>query len=416
MTDRLDIAGLTRPGDVIAWPGGSAEPTRLLELLNASLDTVQAAELVTNISLTETIDAHRVAARGIRVRALGGAGTNRRLAEVGVLDVMPAHYSALPDMVVDGYLKIDVVLVQVAADGHIFRQSPTVDYVTDAIPRARVVIAQVNDQAPAVEGDTGLTTGDIDHLIHVSHAIVEVRAQPISGVARAIGERVARLVGDGDTLQLGVGALPDAVLGCLGDRRDLGLHSGTIGDCAADLVDAGVVTNKRKPVDTGLTVTAGLLGTKRLYTWGHRNPLLRLRSPRYTHDNAVHALIPNLIGINAALEVDLTGQINAEVGGNRHLGMVGGQADFMRGCLRSRGGRSILALESTARGGTLSRIVPKLSAGVVTTSRSDSDIVVTEYGIAELRGRTLAERAKALIAIAHPDFRRDLQAAGDHLL
>ncbi len=416
MADSIDIAGLIRRGDAIAWTGASAEPTRLLEMLNSALDTVSAVEFVTNLSLAETLEAKRVAARGIRVRALGGAGTNRRFADVGVLDVMPAHYSMLPDMVVDGFLKIDVVLAQVAADGRGFRQSPTVDYVTDAIPRARVVIAQVNDQAPVIEGDTVIAASDVDHVITVSYPLVEVRAQVINDVAHTIGKNVARLVADGDTLQVGLGAIPDAVLKSLSGRRDLGLHSGTLGDCAADLVDAGVVTNIRKPIDTGLTVTAGLLGTKRLYDWGHRNPRLRLRSPRYTHDTVVHAQIPNLVGINAALEIDLSGQINAEVGGNRHLGMVGGQADFMRGCLRSRGGRSILALEATARGGTLSRIVPKLSGGVVTTSRSDTDFVVTEYGIAGLRGRTLAERARALIAIAHPDFRRSLEIAADGLL
>ena len=206
------------------------------------------------------------------------------------------------------------------------------------------------------------------------------------------------------------------MLECLAGRRDLGLHSGTIGDRAAELVDRGVITNRRKPIDTGLCVTAGLLGMRWLYEWAHRNQVLRLKSPRYTHDTAVHALIPNLIGINAALEVDLTGQINAEVAGNRHIGMVGGHGDFMRGCMRSRGGRGIIALESTARGGTLSRIVPGLSGGIVTTSRSDADIVVTEHGIAELRGRTVGERAKALIGIAHPDFRHGLEAAADGLI
>jgi acyl-CoA hydrolase len=179
----------------------------------------------------------------------------------------------------------------------------------------------------------------------------------------------------------------------------------------ADLVEANVITNRRKPIDTGKCVTAGLIGTHRLYRWAHRNACLELRSPRYTHDNLVHRQIPNLIGINTALEVDLTGQMNAEVVGRQHIGMVGGHADFLRGCHRSSGGRGIVAMASTARGGSISRIVACLSGGIVTTARSDADIVVTEYGIAELRGRSVSERARQLIAIAHPNFRRALSEA-----
>ena len=265
-------------------------------------------------------------------------------------------------------------------------------------------------------GDTDISAADIDHLIHVSHPPVEIPATTPGDAARAIGAHVARLIGDGATLQVGLGALPDACLMALTGKRDLGLHSGVIGDRAADLVDAGVVTNRRKPLDTGLSVTAGLLGTQRLYRWAHRHPTLRMRNAVYTHDTATHAQLPNLIGINSALEVDLTGQMNAEVASGRSIGMIGGHGDFMRGCQRSPGGRAILALEATARGGKVSRIVPRLADGIVTSSRSDADVVVTEYGIAELRGRTVSERAKALIAIAHPDFRKSLEAAADGLV
>jgi acyl-CoA hydrolase len=416
MSDDLDLAGLTRPGDLIAWSGASGEPTRLLEMLNDCLDRVEARAFFTNVGVSAAIEAPRVAARGIRVRAVGGAGTNRRFAEAGLLDVMPGHYSSLCDMVVDGFLPIDVALVQLATDGVALYQSPAVDYIADALPRARVVVAEVNEQAPVVEGDTRVSFADVDHIVRTSRSVVEVGGQAGSDVAKTIGQHVARLVPDGATLQTGIGSLPDAVLECLVARRDLGLHSGTIGDRAADLVEMGVINNRKKPIDTGLSVTAGLLGMRRAYAWAHRNPGLRLRSPRYTHDTATHALIPNLFGINSALEVDLTGQVNAEVAGDRHIGMVGGHGDFMRGCMRSRGGRGIVALESTARAGKMSRIVPRLSAGVVTTSRSDADVIVTEYGIAELRGRTLAERARALIAIAHPDFRRDLETAAERLV
>ena len=414
MSEAIDFARLIREGDTIAWSGAAAEPGHLVALLNAQLDRIPPCSALIGLGLTQTLDAARVAGR-LRIRALGGAGTSRRFQDVG-LDVLPAHYSAIPDLVAQEVVKVDVVLAQLACDGDMHLLTPMIDYVADAIPLARTVIAEVNDQAPCVLGDTAVARGDIDHLIPVSHPILELRPSAPGAVERAIGEHVARLIADKATLQVGLGTLPDAVLQCLASKRGLGLHSGTIGDGVANLVEAGVITNRHKPIDTGLCVTAGLLGTARLYRWAHRNPLLRLRSPRITHDYLVLSQIPNLIGINATLEVDLTGQMNAEVAGSRHIGLIGGHADFMRGCLRSQGGRGIVVLQSTARKGTLSRIVAKLSGGIVTTSRSDADVVVTEYGIAELRGRTVSERAAALIAIAHPDYREQLAAQADNLV
>jgi acyl-CoA hydrolase len=411
----IDIASQIREGDTIAWSSAAAEPTALLKLLDAQMDHVPACRAFIGLSVSTTLDAARMVGR-MRAVTLGGAGTNQRFAAAGNMDVLPVHYSALPRLVVDGHLKFDVVLVQLATDGAAHRLSLMTDYLTSALPRARVVIAEVNDQAPCVLGDTAVSAADIDHVVHVSHPPVEIPATMPGDAARAIGAHVARLIGDGATLQVGLGALPDACLMALSGKRDLGLHSGVIGDRAADLVEAGNITNRRKPLDTGLSVTAGLLGTQRLYRWAHRHPTLRMRNAVYTHDTANHAQLPNLIGINSALEVDLTGQMNAEVAGGRSIGMIGGHGDFMRGCQRSPGGRAILALEATARGGKVSRIVPRLPDGIVTSSRSDADVVVSEYGIAELRGRTVSERARALIAIAHPDFRKDLQAAAEQLV
>ena len=413
--DAIDIASSIRDGDTIAWSSAAAEPTVLLQALDGQMDRVPACRAFIGLSVTTTLDAAKMAGR-MRAVTLGGAGTNQRFAAAGNMDVLPAHYSALPRLVADGHLKLDVVLVQLAADGAGLRLTLMTDYLTPALPRARVVIAEVNDQAPCVFGDTDVSADDIDHIIHVSHPPVEIPATIPGDAATAIGVHVARLIGDGATLQVGHGALPDACLMALSNKRDLGLHSGVIGDRAAELVDAGVITNRRKPLDMGFSVTAGLLGTQRLYRWAHRHPTLRMRNAVTTHDTATHAQLPNLFGINSALEVDLTGQMNAEVAGGRGIGMIGGHGDFMRGCQRSPGGRAILALEATARGGKISRIVARLPDGIVTSSRSDADVVVTEYGIAELRGRTVSERAKALIAIAHPDFRKCLQAASEGLV
>lgn len=420
LATRIEIASHIREGDTVAWSSGAAEPTELLRALNAQMDRVPSCRAFIGLSVSTTLDAARMAGR-VRAMTLGGAGTNQRFAAAvnmptTNMDVLPTHYSALPRLVSDGHLKLDVVLVQLAIDGAKHLLTLMTDYLTPALPRARVVIAEVNDQAPSVLGDTDISATDIDHLIRVSHPPVEIPATMPGDAARAIGTHVARLIGDGAILQVGLGALPDACLMALTGRRDLGLHSGVIGDRAADLVDAGVINNRRKPLDTGLSVTAGLLGTQRLYRWAHHHPTLRMRNSVYTHDTATHAQLPNLTGINSALEVDLTGQMNAEVAGRRSIGMIGGHGDFMRGCQRSPGGRAILALEATARGGKISRIVPRLADGIVTSSRSDADVVVTEYGIAELRGRTVSERAKALIAIAHPDFRKSLEAAADGLV
>jgi acetyl-CoA hydrolase len=412
MADPIDLAALIRPDDRLAWSGGPMEPAELLGAFDRQLDRVPRASVLLNLSLAQSVDAARLAAR-MHIVALGGAVTNRRFQDIGALDVLPVNYSMLPHLVASGGLAIDVVLLQLAADGEAFNLSLMVDHLADAVPRARTVVAEVNDRLPVTGGDTRIEAADVDHLICVSRRPLEVAPQPTGATEKAIAAHVSRLIGDGATLQVGLGSLPDAVLESLTGKKDLGLHSGSIGDRVAHLVDGGVITNRRKPIDTGKCVAGTLLGSERLYRWAHRNACLEMRSPRYTHDVLVHAAIPRLIGINTALEVDLTGQMNAEVAENRHVGMVGGHSDFMRGCLRSPGGRGIIVMQATARNGTVSRIVSRLSGGIVTTARSDADIVVTEYGLAELRGRSVSERARELIAIAHPDFRKPLSKAAD---
>jgi acyl-CoA hydrolase len=414
--EELDLAGLMRDGDCVGWSAGPVEPVQLLHTLDKQLDRVPRASTLLNLSLVSSIDAERLAAR-LQVIALGGAVTNRRFQDFGALDVLPISYSVLPDLVASGRFPINVILLQLAADGGSFNLSLMVDHLADALASARTVVAEINDLLPVTYGDTRVEQGHIKYAIPVSRKPIEVAARPARAIEREIASHVSRLISDGATLQIGLGFLPDAILESLADKRDLGVHSGTIGDRVVDLVEAGVITNRKKPIDTGRCVAGTLLGSQRLYRWAHRNPFLAMRSPRYTHDILVHADIPRLVGINTALEVDLTGQMNAEIAKGRHVGMVGGHGDFMRGCARSQGGRGIIALQATARNGTVSRIVARLSEGIVTTARCDADIVVTEYGIAELRGRTVSERARQLIAIAHPDFRRSLsQAAGTGLV
>jgi acyl-CoA hydrolase len=206
---------------------------------------------------------------------------------------------------------------------------------------------------------------------------------------------------------MGIGAVPEVMLRLLRDRKDLGVHSGMVGDGLVDLIEAGAVTNARKRIDSGVSIAGALIGTRRLYDFAHQNPELRMCNTAYTHEAAVMAQLDDLVTINSALEVDLTGQVNAEQSGAAYLGGTGGQLDFVRGGARSLGGHAIIALPATAKKGTISRITATLS-GPVTTPRSDVDVIVTEFGAAQLRGQSLAERTKRLIAIAHPDFQEDL--------
>jgi acetyl-CoA hydrolase len=278
------------------------------------------------------------------------------------------------------------------------------------VARARVVIAEINDRVPFTYGDVTLPASRITCAVQVSRPPVQVLPAKIGETDQAIARIVANYIDDGAVLQVGIGAVPDAILRLLHDRRDLGVHSGMLGDSIVDLVEAGVVNNARKPFDVGVSVTTALIGTQRLYDYAHDNTRIAVRSSPYTHDAGILSKLPKLVTINSAVEVDLTGQVNAEQSGSQYVGGTGGQVDFVRAGARSPGGHSIIALPATAKDGKISRITVNLS-GPVTTARSDVDVIVTELGAAELKGQTLAERARRLINIAHPDFREELSRA-----
>jgi acyl-CoA hydrolase len=315
-------------------------------------------------------------------------------------------------MIEQGLIGCDVAFVQVSppdADGnHSFGLIN--DFVQAAVAKARVVIAEVNERVPFTLGDAVLPAARIDCAVHVARMPVEVPPAKITETDLAIAKIVAGYIADGTVLQVGIGATPDAILRLLHDRRDLGVHSGMIGDGLVDLVEAGVITNALKPIDAGVSITGALIGTRRLYEFVERNPKIGMRGSSYTHSDATLSRLTRLVTINSAMEVDLTGQVNAEQSGDQYLGGTGGQVDYVRAGSRSRGGRSIIALPATAKGGKISRVTAALS-GPVTTARSEADVIVTEFGAAELKGKTLAERARRLVAIAHPDFREELDKA-----
>jgi len=406
----LDLAQFLRRGDRIVMGQACGEPTTLVEALIAQGAGIGdlSAFIATSFSGAFTPETSQAFA----LTSMGAIGALRTMAAVHKLGIIPCHVGQIGPMIADGVIGCDVAFVQVSPaddDGnHSF--GLIADHVAAAVAKARVVIAEVNDQVPFVYGDTVLPSSKIDVAVHVSRAPVAVAPAKISSTDEAIARIVANYVEDGSVLQTGVGGVPDAVFRLLHDRKDLGVHSGMLGDGLVDLAEAGVLTNARKPIDTGVSINGALIGTKRLYDFAHRNPAIRMCDAGYTHSAAVHALIPQMVTINSALEVDLTGQVNAEQSGSSYFGGTGGQVDYVRAGSRSSGGRSIIALPATAKGGTLSRIVVALS-GPVTTARSEVDVVVTEFGSAELRGQTLTERTRRLIAIAHPDFREDLDRA-----
>ena len=257
----------------------------------------------------------------------------------------------------------------------------------------------------------GINLKDIDYIVEKDEPLIELQPPKIGETEHKIGEYVASLIHDGDTLQLGIGAIPDAVLSFLGDKKDLGIHSEMFSDGVVDLARKGVITNKKKTIDQGKFVSCFLMGTKKLYDFVNNNPDVLMERVDYTNDPFVVAKIDNIISINSAMQVDLMGQVNAEMIGYKQFSGVGGQVDFVRGASRAKGGKAIIAMPSTAGHGKISKIVPLLDEGAaVTTSRNDVDYIITEFGIAPLKGRTLRQRAIALIKIAHPDFREGLIA------
>lgn len=410
----LDFAEWVRPGDAVLWGQVCAEPTALTEALMAQRHRIGDFTVMVGYRTAHTLQPEH--ADVVRVVALNAGGANRALAKAHALDMLPMHISQVEASLRNGTLPCDVALVQVSPPDAQGRYSLGLvgDYIRAAVDKARIVIAEINDQVPWTHCDSPLTADDIDFAIQVSRPLPQVAAATATDIDRRIAAAVAPYIVDGATIQFGVGAVPDALMPQLRNRRRLGVHSGMLTDGFVDLVESGAITNEHKPFDRGVSVTGALMGTDRLYRLCANNPAVRLAPLSHTHDPAKLALLPQLVSINSALEVDITGQVNAESLGSQVFGGVGGQVDFIRGAALSRGGRSIMALPSLTQNGSASRIVARLN-GPVTTARSDVDLVVTEHGVAELRGRSVSERMRALIGIADPTQREALASAAHAL-
>lgn len=407
----LDLAEFIRPGDTVLWGQGTAEPRTLTEALVEQRAALGGISVFLGATFSETLRPEH--AGHIRFFGIGGIGTNAVLARAGVLDVLPCHISAVPRLIESGRIRVDVVLAQLSPAGPDGRHSMGLvgDYLGTAIARARTVVAEVNQRVPRTLGEAWVQPERLARVLHTSREPVYLPTRAPAPPERRIGALVAALVPDRAVVQLGVGSVFGAVGEALAGHRDLGVHAGVVGDWVVHLTAGGAVTNAFKAVDRGLTVTGALFGSRALYDFAHENPAFHLRPLTHTHDPAVLARLDRLFAVNSAVEVDLTGQVNAETVGGRHVGAVGGQVDFVRAAMASAGGRSIIALPATARNGQLSRIVPRLSDAVVTTPRSDADLFVTEHGVADIRGLPLRERARRLIAIADPAFQGELERA-----
>jgi acyl-CoA hydrolase/GNAT superfamily N-acetyltransferase len=406
-----EAIGKIAPGRRILVGSGAAEPLTLVGALTEHGEHLTDNEIVHLLTLGPAAYVLPEFAHRFRHTAFFIGPNTREAVQAGRADFMPVFLSEIPRLIRSQRVRIDVALLQVTPPDRHGQVSlgVSVDVVRAAVDSAELVIAEVNPAMPRTFGDSIVNAADIDWIVPVSTPIPELQIEPLDETHRSIGRHVASLIQDGATLQTGIGSIPHAIVAALGHRHDLGVHTEMLSDSIVDLVEAGIVTGRKKTLLPGKIVTSFVMGTRRLYDWVDDNPSVELRPSDFTNDPLTIARNDNMIAINSALAVDLTGQVAADTVGGRFFSGIGGQVDFIRGAARSRGGKPIIALPSTAQDGSVSRIQPALEAGAgVVTSRGDVHYVVTEFGVADLWGRSIRERALALVEIAHPDFRREL--------
>lgn len=402
----VGYSDLIREGDLVVCGQATAEPVTLTAALMAQAGHLPPFRMMVGPIFSDTFPA--ACAPNVAFQSYGVIGNARRLARAGRLDIIPSNYSAFCAEFAARRHKADVVLVQLAeaGDGRL-SASLSNDYVIAAARGARLVIAEINPDAPFTFGAEWPGEVPIHMRVAARRPPLELASTPLDDISRRIAAHAANLIADGSTLQFGVGRIPDAILSSLSHARNLGIHSGLINEAVVDLIERGAVTNAQKGIDAGITVTNQVIGTRRLYRFVHENKAVAVRPTSYTHGQDVLARINRLVAINSALQVGLDGSVNSETLDGVAIGAIGGQLDFVRGANASRGGRAIIALPATASDGT-SRIVANVET--VTTPRADVDAIVTEWGIAELRGCALSERARRMIAIAAPEHRDALSA------
>ena len=401
-----------RSGDRVWIQSGCGTPSVLVDALVSRSPDLRDVEIIHMMTLGSARYTRPEYAGHFRHRGLFLGPNVRDAVAAGRADYTPIFLSEIEGLFESGQLPLDVVLMQVSPpDTHGFvTLGTTVDCTLTAVRLARTVIAEVNQQMPRTQGETALHISHFTAIVESDRSLLELHTEPFTEMHMRIARNVASLIPDGATLQTGIGGISEAVLHCLDDKRDLGIHTEMCPDGVVDLMESGVMNGEGKSIHRGKAVAAFVLGTKRLFDFIHDNPCFEFRPIKYTNDPFVVAQNERMVAINGALQVDLTGQVCADSLGTRPYSGFGGQLDFIRGATRSKGGIPIIALPSTAMHGDVSRIVPVLEPGAgVVTSRGDVHYVVTEHGIAYLHGKTLRERAQALIAIADPRFQQELE-------
>jgi acetyl-CoA hydrolase len=411
-----------KSGNRIFMTGNVSVPQKLLAALVGHAPNVRDIEICQALSVGPNDYVNPSMMGHLRVNTLFISDNVRKAVQEGRADFTPVLLSEFPLLFKNKVLPVDVALIHVSPpDEHGFCSlGVEVGLTKSPAESAKIIIAEVNEQMPRTLGDSFIHVSRLHHIVPVNYPVAEL---PQGGdgddISHKIAGHIAELIPDGATMQMGIGAIPDAVLGFLGHKKDLGIHSEMFSDGVVRLVESGVITNARKTLHPGKIVVGFVLGTHALYEWVHDNPLCEFHRQEYVNDPFVIAQNEKMVAINSAIEVDLTGQVCADSIGPKFYSGVGGQLDFVYGASRSKGGVPIIALPSTTKlrdGTVLSRVVCMLKQGAgVTTSRNHIHYVVTEYGVAELYGKTIRQRARQLIAVAHPDFRKDLEKQAGEL-
>ncbi|MCP9758050.1 acetyl-CoA hydrolase/transferase family protein [Aquitalea sp. S1-19] len=406
-----DALGWVKDGDSIIVPTAASEPPELLTALGEARRKFRDVKVYQLLGLgnygyydPETTD-------HVRHVAYFLSGTTRKPCQEGWADLVPNHFSEIPRMIKRGELPADVLFALASPmDEHgYFSLSLGADYAMAAVERARAIVLEVNPNVPFAYGECHVHISQVAAVVESSLPLREVKMAEIGEVQKAIGAHVAGLINDGDTLQIGFGGIPDAVVTQLTHKRDLGIHTEMIGDGIISLWESGAITCRKKNFMPGKMIATFALGTQRLYRAMHHNLMLEMRPSDFVNDPAIAGMNDNLVAINGTLQLDFAGQCGSESLGYKPFSSTGGQTDFIRAANRSKGGRGIIVTPSTAKNDTISRIVPTLTEGTfVSCSKNDVNYVVTEYGVAQLRGKSLRQRAQELISIAHPNFRAEL--------
>ena len=417
-TTAADAVRHVHNGDTIIVSTGVGEPPTLLTELSTQRHSFQNVKVAQILALRKYAYFDPETVAHVRHVALFYGPASRAGGQAGWVDFTPNYFSEIPAQIERGQIPAEVVFSMASPmDAHgYFSLSLGADYTMAAVAKARTVLLEVNPNVPFAYGNCLVHVSQVTALVESSDPVLEVGLPTIGPVQAAIGKQVAELVEDGSTLQIGYGGIPDAVVMQLTDKHDLGIHSEMIGDGILTLVESGTVTNRRKNYLPGKMIATFALGSAKLYRFMDRNPMLEMHPVNFTNDPMLAGQNDKLVAINATLQIDLLGQCGSESLGHSPFSGTGGQSDFVRAANRSRGGKAFIVLPSTAKDDTISRIAPVLSPGThVSTSKNDINYVVTEYGVAQLRGKSAGQRARELIGIAHPNFRAELTAQAKHM-